>query len=181
LREDKTTLPRHYWVVTEFTGSGDRLAIVYRRGGPADVPAASALPQPGEAGGDPPDRMLTYLAGESHPRQALPPRAMWIAELDGALIGYAAGHLTRRYDCDGELQWIYVVREHRRAHVATELLRLVASWFIEQNALRICVDVGDEAARPFYRRLGAVDLNKHWMVWKDISQLESLNSKAPRE
>jgi GNAT superfamily N-acetyltransferase len=155
------------------------MSIIYRRAGPGDVPAMADLPQPGEAGGDPPERMLRYVTGESHPRQALPPRAMWIAEANGAPIGYAAGHLTRRFDCDGELQWIYVVREHRRSRVASELLRLLAGWFVDQRALRICVDVGDDAARPFYRRLGAVDLNKHWMVWNDISRLESLNGMTP--
>lgn len=133
------------------------------------MPVISKLPQPGEAGGDPEERMLGYLAGDRHPQQALAPRAMWIAELDGEPIGYTAGHLTRRYGCDGELQWIYVVRDQRRTHVASELLRLLARWFVEQRALRICVDVGDEEARPFYRRSGAVDLNKHWMVWEDIS------------
>jgi hypothetical protein len=34
-----------------------------------------------------------------------------------------------------------------------------------------CVDVGDDAARPFYRRHGAVELNRHWMVWNDIGQV----------
>lgn len=155
------------------------MSIIYRRALLTDIPTAAGLPEAGDAGGDPPDRMLSYLAGESHPRQALPPRAMWIAESSGTMVGYAAGHLTRRFDCDGELQWIYVVREHRRSHVGTELLRLIAKWFVEQNALRVCVDVGDEAARPFYRRLGAVDLNKHWMVWNDISQVPSLKESGP--
>jgi GNAT superfamily N-acetyltransferase len=155
------------------------MSIIYRRALLTDVPAMAGLPRPGEAGGDPPDRMLSYLAGESHPRQALPPRAMWLAESSGAPIGYAAGHLTRRFDCEGELQWIYVALEHRRSRIGTELLRLVASWFVEQNALRVCVDVGDDAARPFYRQLGAVDLNKHWMVWNDISRLPQLEGSRP--
>jgi GNAT superfamily N-acetyltransferase len=94
---------------------------------------------------------------------------MWMAEEGEIPIGYVAGHLTRRFDCEGELQWIYVVPEHRRAHVASELLRLVAKWFLEQDARRICVDVGDENARPFYSHYGAVELSKHWMVWNDIS------------
>jgi hypothetical protein len=92
---------------------------------------------------------------------------------------YVAGHLTRRFNCDGELQWIYVVREHRRSHVATELVGLLAGWFTAQRASRICVDVGDESARPFYSSLGAVDLNKHWMVWTDIARLPSLKSTGP--
>ncbi len=112
--------------------------------------------------------MLRYLAGEHHPQQALPPRAMWMATQGELPIGYIAGHLTHRFGCDGELQWIYVVPDHRRTHVASRLLRLLASWFLERGALRICVDVGDDEARPFYRRHGAVELNEHWMVWNDI-------------
>jgi Acetyltransferases len=83
-------------------------------------------------------------------------------------IGYAAGHLTKRFGCDGELQWIYVVQAYRRAGVASQLLRLLAGWFLEQGARRICVDVGDDEARPFYRRHGAVELNRHWMIWEDV-------------
>jgi GNAT superfamily N-acetyltransferase len=147
------------------------MPIHYRRATVADVSRVAGIRQPGDAGGDPPDRMRRYLAGEHHPQQALPPRAMWIAELDDRAIGYTAGHLTRRFECDGELQWIYVVREHRRQHVASELVRVLAEWFVEQQARRICVDVGDEEARPFYKQQGAVELNKHWMVWDDISQV----------
>jgi len=112
--------------------------------------------------------MLQYLAGEHHPQQALLPRVLWMAEDTDKPIGYTAGHLTERFGCDGELQWIYVVPTHRRAGVASHLLRLLAGWFLEQDARRICVDVGDDEARPFYRRHGAVELNRHWMIWEDI-------------
>lgn len=115
--------------------------------------------------------MSQYLAGEQHPQQALLPRAMWMAEDGESAIGYVAGHLTRRFGCDGELQWIYVVPEHRRSRVASKLLRLLAGWFLEHGARRICVDVGDDAARPFYSRHGAIPLNKHWMVWNDIREV----------
>jgi GNAT superfamily N-acetyltransferase len=142
--------------------------IHYRQASLADVSALARLPQEGEAGGASEGRMSRYLAGEHHPQQALPPRVMWMAAVAEVPIGYAAGHLTRRFGCDGELQWIYVVREHRRAQVASQLLRRVAEWFVQHGALRVCVDVGDENARPFYRRRGAVELNKHWMVWNDI-------------
>lgn len=145
--------------------------VRYRRAELEDIALVAHLPQPGEAGGDPEDRMRRYLAGESHPKQALAPRAMWLAEVDGSPIGYTAGHLTRRYDCDGELQWIYVTRGFRRQYVASELLELLAKWFVEQRAYRICVDVGDDAARPFYASHGAVDLNRHWMVWEDIRRV----------
>lgn len=126
------------------------------------------LRRPDEAGGASEDRMRRYLAGEHHPQLALAPRAMWVAVENALVVGYVAGHLTRRYGCDGELQWIYVSPAYRRAHIATELLRLLAAWFLEHRAHRVCVDVGDEDARPFYNRHGAEVLNQHWMVWSDL-------------
>jgi GNAT superfamily N-acetyltransferase len=86
-------------------------------------------------------------------------------------VGYVAGHLSRRFGCDGELQWIYVIPERRRTHVATELVRLLARWFLDQGARRICVDVGGEEARWFYERHGAVPLKPHWMMWNDIGEV----------
>jgi GNAT superfamily N-acetyltransferase len=115
--------------------------------------------------------MLQYLAGEHHPQQALLPRQMWMAIEGESPIGYVAGHLTRRFGCDGELQWIYVIPERRRTHVATELVRLLARWFLDQGARRICVDVGGEEARWFYERHGAVPLKPHWMMWNDIGEV----------
>ena len=121
--------------------------------------------------------MLRYLAGEHHPQQALLPRAMWMASDGRSPIGYVAGHLTRRFGCDGELQWIYVIPGNRRTQVASKLLRFLAEWFLERGARRICVDVGDDEARPFYKRHGAVELNRHWMVWNDIAVV--LESSGP--
>jgi len=146
-----------------------RETVLYRRASLADVPRLIGLPRPGEAGGD--HRMLQYLAGEHHPQQALAPRVLWMAESGVSAVGYVAGHLTRRYGCEGELQWLYVVPEHRRDGVGSRLLALMADWFVARNARRICVDVGDDAARPFYHRHGAVELNRHWMVWQDIAAL----------
>jgi len=145
--------------------------ILYRQAELEDVPRVAHLPREGEAGGDSEERMRRYLAGEHHPQQALPPRIMWIALDDEAPIGYTAGHLTRRFGCEGELQWIYVVAAYRRQRIASQLLRLLALWFVEQGARRVCVDVGADDARPFYRRSGAVELNRHWMVWDDIGAI----------
>ena len=112
--------------------------------------------------------MARYLAGTHHPQEALQAREMWLVSVDGSAIGYVAGHLTRRFECDGELQWIYVAPEARGTPVAGELLRIMARWFVAQGARRICVDVGDERARRFYRRHGAVEISQHWMTWDDI-------------
>lgn len=113
--------------------------------------------------------MVRYLEGAHHPQFARPERSVWGARTaQGDLAGYVAGHLTSRFDCQGELQWIYVLAPHRRLGVATSLLGVLASWFAEQHAYRVCVDVGNETARAFYVRHGAVPLNPHWMVWPDI-------------
>jgi ribosomal protein S18 acetylase RimI-like enzyme len=115
-------------------------------------------------------RISRYLNHEHHPRQALAPRVMYVAVDEDAVVGFIAGHLTRRHGCEGELQWINVISERRGSGVATELLRLLAEWFVAQNVSRICVDVEPEntAARRFYMRHGAEDLNPSWLVWSDI-------------
>jgi GNAT superfamily N-acetyltransferase len=116
-------------------------------------------------------RISGYMNGELHPRDALKPRIVYVASQHEAVAGFIAGHLTRRYNCDGELQWINVRPEHRGRGVASALLRPLATWFLEQKALRVCVDVdpGNPTARRFYARHGAVRLNRGWMVWNDIS------------
>jgi len=115
--------------------------------------------------------MARYLEGLQHPQHALAPRVVYVAVENDSVVGYVAGHLTRRYDCDGELQWIYVVAEHRRRRVGSELVRMLASWFANQKASRICVNVApaNARARSFYTRQGAENLNEHWMVWSEIN------------
>jgi ribosomal protein S18 acetylase RimI-like enzyme len=116
-------------------------------------------------------RMSRYLKCELHPRHALMPRVIYVALEGDALMGFIGGHLTRRYACDGELEWINVIPERRGSEIASELLRLLAAWFTEHGALRICVDVdpANTIARRFYRRHGAQSLNDHWLVWNNIN------------
>jgi len=107
---------------------------------------------------------------------------------DVRIVGLIAGHLTRRFGCDGELEWISVRPEYRGLGVASQLLCRLAEWFLAQDlgsmlgptlperglgARRICVDVEptNRIARRFYARHGAVDLKPHWMVWEDIGKL----------
>jgi ribosomal protein S18 acetylase RimI-like enzyme len=113
-------------------------------------------------------RISGYMDCTVHPQQALKPRIMYIVSDNDKIIGFIAGHLTRRFECDGELEWIDVIKEYRRNGIAWELVKLLAKWFIEQKAYTICVDPGNETARQFYRKNGAEPLNNHWMVWKDI-------------
>jgi GNAT superfamily N-acetyltransferase len=116
------------------------------------------------------DRISRYLNRELHPQQALMPRVSYVALEGETLVGFIAGHLTRRFACEGELEWINVVPAHRGSVVGSELLRRLAAWFAEQRASRICVDVdpANITARRFYKRHGADHLNEHWLVWNDI-------------
>jgi GNAT superfamily N-acetyltransferase len=118
-------------------------------------------------------RIAGYADGELHPGQALKPRVIYIAAEGDSIAGFIAGHLTRRYGCDGELQWIDIVPDHRRRGVASGLLRRLAKWFAEQGASKICVDVdpANKIARSFYAKHGAENLNPHWLVWSDIKSV----------
>lgn len=146
-------------------------SIQVRHATAADVPqmAASRSADPSAGPADP--RMAVYLEGRHHPQHALAPRVAYLATVGGAVAGYIAGHLTRRHGCDGEVQYLYVTPAHRRAGVASMLLRQLAEWFEAQEAVRICVDVNDDSpgARPFYASHRAQPLRPHWMVWPHIS------------
>ena len=147
--------------------------VLYRPATLLDVSAMAQLR--GERWGNAPDwerTLASYLSGEHHPRHALHPRVAIVAEQDGEVIGFIAGHLTRRYECDGELQWINVSSSQRRQGVASDLLRQLADWFVQNGARRICVDVQprNTTARAFYTRHGAQPLNDHWMVFPDIAK-----------
>jgi GNAT superfamily N-acetyltransferase len=118
-------------------------------------------------------RIRGYLDGSLSPQQALHTRAVFVAADDGALIGFVAGHRTRRHGCDGELEWINVAPEYRGRGIADKLMLAMGAWFVAQDALRVCVDVNpaNMPARRLYARFGAVPLNPHWMVWEDAHAL----------
>jgi len=146
--------------------------VLYRPATLRDVPAMAQLRR--ERWAVAPDweyRLATYLSGEHHPRHALLPRVAIVAEQNDELVGFIAGHLTRRYHCEGQLQWINVAESLRRQGIATGLLHELGDWFTDYNAHRICVDVQPRnvGARAFYMRHGAELLNDHWMVFPDIA------------
>ena len=148
-----------------------RNELTFREATVADVPSLmrsrAADPEWGPA--DP--RTALYLEGKHHPQYALPPRSVFAAWKGEFVVGYIAGHLTERFNCQGELQYLWVAIDHRRSGVANRLFQLQALWFVEQNAFRVCVDVlpDNAQARSFYLRNGAEELNPNWLVWNDIS------------
>ena len=96
--------------------------------------------------------------------------------MDGTkLVGFVAGHRTRRLGCDGELQWVNVVEEKRGLGIADGMIAMIGTWFVRQNALRICVNVdsGNAAARKLYARCGAQPLRNYWMTWEDARAMST--------
>jgi GNAT superfamily N-acetyltransferase len=114
------------------------------------------------------DRIARYLTGEHSPQHALPSRVIIVA-LDEEVVGFVAGHLTERFGCQGELQWINIAVDHRGSGVARALITRIGAWFVEQEAKRICVNVDfrNVLARRLYSSCGAQILDKNWMIWDD--------------
>jgi GNAT superfamily N-acetyltransferase len=113
----------------------------------------------------------SYLNNTRNPQKALKERVLYVALVGSTIVGFIAGHLTTRYDCQGELEWIDVVQQYRRYGIASKLIKILAAWFIEQKAYKVCIDPGNEIAREFYAKNGAKDLNEHWMYWNDIRSI----------
>lgn len=114
-------------------------------------------------------RIGAYLRKEHSPQLALSSRAAFTAADGTTVVGFVAGHGTRRFGCAGELQWINVTPERRGQGIAALLIAAMGEWFARNAPGRICVNVGPDnvAARNLYRRFGAVRLSDYWMVWED--------------
>jgi GNAT superfamily N-acetyltransferase len=124
-------------------------------------------------------RISAYMTGESNPRDALPDRVVFVAVDNAIVVGLVAGHRTRRFGCEGELEWISVRPEYRSQGIASGLLLRLAQWVTSVRAKRVCVDVqpDNDLARRFYARHGARNLKPSWMVWDDISLVLSAEDK----
>ena len=114
------------------------------------------------------ERIGNYWRGLVNPQQALPPRIIYMAACDDQVVGFIAGHLTRRFNCGGELQWIDTIPEFQNRGIASRLVKQLAAWFIGHQVYKVCVDPGNNIARNFYSKNGAKNLNDHWMFWEDI-------------
>ena len=149
------------------------IQILYREALVSDVPGMAEV-RAGDWGSEEywSNRIFSYLTHQLHPREALVPRVAFVAVQRERIVGLIAGHLTRRFGCDGELEWISVRPSHRSRGVASELLVGLAEWFLAHDVHRVCVDVdpSNQVARRFYIRHGAQDLKPHWMVWQDIQK-----------
>jgi GNAT superfamily N-acetyltransferase len=122
-------------------------------------------------------RMAGYLDGQHHPQQALLARVGYVALVNGEVVGYIAGHLTRRHGCAGEVQYLFVSPLYRRRGIATALFRRLAEWFQAQAARHVCVALADDSpkeAKPFYESVGALPFKKYWYAWEDIDHARNV-------
>src|SRR5439155_21915607 len=87
------------------------------------------------------DRIGGYMRGEVHPQQSLLPRIVLVAAEEMMLVGVIAGHLTRRFDCDGELEWLDGISERRRRGIAGASLAALVTSGDSRQARGICVYV----------------------------------------
>lgn len=140
---------------------------------------ASLRDKSGWQGGANAERMTLYLSNEHHPQFALPPRVAYVSFQDDVLNGFIAGHLTTRFGCQRELQWILVDPGYRGGSVASDLLIRMAEWFTQNASTRVCVNVEPEnvRARGFYQSHGAVELSEYWLHWRNISEVQRLNDE----
>lgn len=147
--------------------------VRYRQATDADMPAMADLRhRAGWKGGATQERMLSYFRGEHHPQLARAERAIFVAEAED-IVAFIAGHLTARFGCDGELQWLLVGPEIRGTGVADALWSLLKAWFVRQGASSVCVNVEPDNvhAQRCYLRQGAQPHSSHWMIWRDVNEL----------
>ncbi len=158
-------------------------AIAIRAATDADVPAMAAIrAAESESLAYWQERINGYLQGTHNPQQSLPERECWVAVRQGHVVGFVAGHRSRRFECEGELEWINVAPEFRGQGVGKQLMNVMLSWFRQRNMNRICVNVTSEnnVARRLYAKCGAVPLKTGWMEWRDLRQ-PSLFSQPANE
>lgn len=116
------------------------------------------------------NRWRSYILEGSRAQKATGDGFVFLAEVDGQPVGFAAYHHTRRHDTQAELQSLYVRKEAQGSGVGTALLRTIALPLIEDGSKTMCV--GYDLRNPykrFYLKHGAVEINPHWAFWPDVS------------
>jgi GNAT superfamily N-acetyltransferase len=153
--------------------------LTYRQATVADVASMGDCRHSDPAAGPADARMTAYFEGTHDPQQALPRRVGFVAEERGRIVGYIAGHQTTRFDCDGEVQYLFVAPHCRERGVASVLLRALAAWFQDHGVIKVCVDVdlSSPGATPFYLHHGAVPINRFWYMWTDIGRVLDTTSR----
>jgi GNAT superfamily N-acetyltransferase len=118
------------------------------------------------------ERWRRYIVEGSSAQYARGDGWAFLAEVDGWPIGFAAYHHTARHGADAELQAIYVLHEMQGLGVGSQLLRRIARRLVADGSRTMCV--GYDPRNPykwFYARHGAVEIDPHWSIWRDLGRL----------
>ncbi len=103
--------------------------------------------------------------------------AVFVAETNGVVVGFAAGMLLdeEKFGLNAELTAIYLQPAAQRAGLGRRLVAQVADIYREQGAsgLLVWVLAGNQAARKFYERLGARLLIEQPFSWDGMDLLEA--------
>ena len=103
-----------------------------------------------------PDGMLhVYIIPERH-------ISTFVAELDGAIVGFASLHETpvpHRPTAVGRITAIAVLPDTRGTGAGRALVKAAEAYFVAKGIARLEVTSGENhaAAHPFYRHLGYMD------------------------
>ena len=148
-----------------------------RRAGPADAAAVAAIGARTftETFGHlyPPADLARFLADGHSPARALadladPRLAIWLAEADGAPVGYAlAGpcglpHAAVAPD-DGELKRLYLSPTAQGRGLGGRLFAAAEAWLLREGPRTLWIGVWSEnlGAQRFYRRRGFVKVGEY--------------------
>jgi GNAT superfamily N-acetyltransferase len=118
------------------------------------------------------NRWNDYLTHGSSAQNSLGDGFVLLAEFDSRPVAFAAYHHTTRHDTNAELQAIFVLPGAQRCGIGSELLRVIAGRLRDDGSASLCV--GYEPRNPykrFYLKHGAVEINPHWAVWRDLSDV----------
>lgn len=118
------------------------------------------------------ERWRGYLTNGSQAQMARGDGFALVAAHAGTPVGFAGYHHTRRHGADVELESLYVLKDAQRGGVGSALLRTVASRVVVNGDRSMCV--GYDPKNPykrFYLKHGAVEINPHWAMWRNLSRL----------
>lgn len=59
-------------------------------------------------------RWKAYMCKKHYSQKAKDPRIVYLATTHGEIVGFIAGHLTERFNLDGELQSTYILPEYQQ-------------------------------------------------------------------
>ena len=120
------------------------------------------------------DRWRRYLTEGSRAQMSQGDGFARFVEVGDRPVGFAAYHHTTRHGAGAELESMYVLKESQGHGLGTTLLRVVGRRLYADGSGSMCV--GYDHRNPykrFYLERGAVEINPHWAMWRDLRHFAS--------